>query len=272
MHRRELLGAAAGAVLAPFLFEKATFPKPRRVGVQLYTLRDRMAAGVQHTLEQVAAIGFREVEFAGYFDHPPDRLRRWLDEVGLTAPAAHLPLDNPKLDLSATLDAAAILGHSYVILASLPQQQQASTDGFRQAAIRLNEVGRVARAHGMRVAYHNHDFEFRRLAGVHPYTLLLDETDPDLVDMEVDVYWMTRAGEDPVGYFQKYPGRFRLCHLKDLDHGGQITEVGSGQIDFRRILAEGDTAGLRHVFIEHDHPRNSLDSVRSSYNYLRRLA
>jgi len=244
----------------------------RRLGVQLYTLRDRMAAAVQRTLEQVAAIGFREVEFAGYFGHPPSRLRRWLDEVGLTAPAAHLPLDDPKLDIPATLDAAATLGHSYVILASLPQEQQASVGGFRQAAIRLNEVGRAARAHGMRVAYHNHDFEFRRLAGVHPYTLLLDETDSDLVDMEVDVYWMTRAGEDPLRYFQKYPGRFRLCHLKDMDHGGKITEVGSGQIDFRRILAEGEIAGLRHFFIEHDHPRNSLDSVRSSYNYLRRLA
>jgi sugar phosphate isomerase/epimerase len=266
-----LLKAAALAALSPSVTAWHRRVRLDRIGVQLYTLRDLMQVSVQQTLEQVAAVGCRSVEFAGYFNTPPRRLRRWLDDAGLTAPAAHLPLDDPAQDLTAILDAAAVLGHSYLVLASLSLQQRATIGGFRIAAERLNRIGELAKPYNMRAAYHNHDFEFVRIAGMHPYTVMLEETDPDLVAMEVDVYWMVRAGEDPLAYFEKYPGRFHLCHLKDMDGLRRITEVGSGGIDFPGILAARRTAGLRHFFIEHDDPQHPIQSVRSSYDYLTRL-
>ena len=269
VHRRDLLKMVAYSAF-PGIRRLALRPPLERVGVQLYTLREMMANDVPRTLEQVAALGCKEVEFAGYFDHPPKRLRRWLDETGLTAPAAHLPLDDPELNLRTTLDNGATLGHSYVILASLPLLER-SIAGFQRAAARLNYIGSMARARGVGAAYHNHDFEFERSSGRHPYTVLLEETDPALVAMEIDVYWMTRAGEDPLAYFQRYPGRFHLCHLKDMDRKGRITDVGSGVIDFPKILAARQRAGLRHFFIEHDNPQNALGSVHSSLKYLNGL-
>lgn len=195
-------------------------------------------------------------------------MRRWLDQAGLTAPSAHLPLDNPRLDLSALLDTAAELGHRYLILASLPSEKQTTVDGIRWAAGRLNHVGGLARRRGMRVAYHNHDFEFVPMTGKLPYDILLEETDPALVAMEIDLYWMAKAGEDPLTYFHNYPGRFHLCHLKDMNRSGQITEVGSGCIEFPEILAARAQAGLRHFFVEHDSPGEPSQSIRTSFQYL----
>lgn len=269
VHRRDLLRMVAYSAF-PGVTRLALRPPLERVGVQLYTLREMIGTDVQRTLEQVAALGCKEVEFAGYFDHPPKRLRCWLDDAGLTAPAAHLPLGNPKLDLRATIDNAATPGHWYIILASLPLLER-SIGAFQRAAARLNHIGSMARARGIRAANHNHDLEFERSSGRHPYTLLPAETDPALVAMEIDVYWMTRAGEDPLAYFQRDPGRFHLCHLKDMDRKGRITDVGSGVIDFPKLLAARQRAGLRHFFIEHDHPRNALGSVRSSLKYLNGL-
>jgi sugar phosphate isomerase/epimerase len=269
MHRRDLLKMVAYSALPSI----APLPLSRpvvRVGVQLYTLRDLMQRDTQRTLQEVAALGCKEVEFAGYFDHPPKRLRRWLDDAGLTAPAAHLPLDDPQLDLGATLDTAATLGHSYIVLASLPLLDR-SIEDFQRAARRLNQIGSLARSRGIRAAYHNHDFEFKPASGRHPYRVLLEETDPALVAMEMDIYWLTKAGEDPLAYFERYPGRFHLCHLKDMDQKRRITEVGSGLIDFPRILAARDRAGFRHLFIEHDDPTDALASVGSSIRYLNGL-
>jgi sugar phosphate isomerase/epimerase len=269
MFRRDLLKMVACAAVPSVLRLPLTRPLAR-VGVQLYTLRELMQSDAQRTLEQVAALGCQEVEFAGYFNHPPKRLRRWLDDAGLTAPAAHLPLDNRQLDLQATLDTAGILGHSYVVLASLPLLERGIED-FQRTAQRLNQIGRLAAARGIRAAYHNHDFEFKQTSGRHPYTVLLEETDPALVVLEMDVYWLTKAGEDPIAYFEKYPDRFHLCHLKDMDQRRRITEVGSGLIDFPRILRARESAGFRHFFIEHDDPADALASVSLSLRYLNGL-
>jgi sugar phosphate isomerase/epimerase len=269
MHRRDLLAIAAYSAL-PSIGHLPLSPPLNRVGVQLYTLRDLMQRNAQRTLQEVAAVGCKEVEFAGYFDHPPKRLRRWLEDAGLTAPAAHLPLNDPKLDLEATLDTAAILGHSYIVLASMPLLDRSIKD-FQRAAGRLNQIGSLARARGISAAYHNHDFEFKQTSGRHPYTVLLEETDPALVAMEMDVYWLTNAGEDPLAYFERYPGRFHLCHLKDMDQKRRITDVGNGLIDFPKILGARDHAGFRHFFIEHDNPTDALASVRSSFHYLNGL-
>ena len=242
MHRRDLLKTVACSAL-PYVAHLPLSRPLTRVGVQLYTLRELMQRDAQRTLEQVAALGCKEVEFAGYFNHPPRLLRRWLDDAGLTSPSAHLPLDDPQLNLGATLDTSAILGHSYVVLASLPLQER-SIDDFKRVAGRLNQIGSLAKARGLLAAYHNHDFEFQPGSERLPYIVLLEETDPSLVAMEMDIYWLTKAGGNPLAYFQKYPGRFHLCHLKDMDRKRRITDVGSGLIDFPGILGARERAGF----------------------------
>jgi sugar phosphate isomerase/epimerase len=269
VNRREFLELAALGTLGS-LAPRITEARPLdRIGLQLYTVRKLMEANVRTTLEAVAKVGYREVEFAGYFGARPSELRRWLDDLGLTAPAAHVPLLDGELDQ--LFDAAAELGHRYLVQASLPLLQRRSMDSFRHAAASLNRAGEAARKRKLLVAYHNHDFEFRSTGGIVPYDVLLAETDPSLVSFEVDLYWMAKAGRDPLRYFAAHPGRFRLCHLKDIDARSRMTEVGRGRLDFTRILGQPTKAGLEHFFVEHDNPRDPLASIRTSYDYLRTL-
>ena len=269
MNRREFLELAAVGPLGAMTFRRRESLRLERIGVQLYTVRDLMQANVRATLELVARVGYQEVEFAGYFDTPLDRLRRWLEDFGLTAPAAHVPL----LDgtLGGIFDAAQEVGHRYLVQGSIPVSQRRSLDGYRRLAESLNQVGAAAREHNLMVAYHNHDFEFKPMGGIVPYDVLLSETDPALVWLEVDFYWMAKAERDPLPYFAAHRDRFRLCHLKDINGRGRITEVGSGRLDFQRILSQRDQAGLRHFFVEHDEPRDPTASIRTSYEYLRKL-
>jgi sugar phosphate isomerase/epimerase len=270
MKRREFLELAALGMIGALASPQREALRLTRIGLQLYTVRKLMEASVPLTLEQVSKVGYQEVEFAGYFGNYPAQLRRWLDDFGLTAPAAHLPLQEKKLE--DLMDAAAELGHRYLVLASLPPAQRLTLDGYRRAAAVLNRAGEQARKRGLAVAYHNHDFEFRDRGGIVPYDVLLAETDPELVWLEVDFYWMAKAGRDPLRYFAAHSGRFRLCHLKDIDERGSITEVGRGRLDFPALLRRRDQAGLRHFFVEHDHPREPLESIRESYRHVRSLS
>lgn len=263
--RRQFVELAALGTLGAIIPPARVGLRPR-LGVQLFTLRALMEASVPLTLEQVAKLGYTEVEFAGYFGVRPSQLRRWLDDFGLAAPSAHVSLLDG--DLEQISDVAAELGHRYLIQASLPLPERRSLDTYRRVAASLNRAGAAARNRNLAVAYHNHDFEFRPLGGMVPYDVLLAETDPSLVWMEMDLYWIAKAGRNPLPYFAAHPGRFRLCHLKDMDQRGRITDVGGGTLDFPRILAQRQKAGLRHFFVEHDEPRDPMGSVQASYNYL----
>lgn len=247
------------------------------IGVQLYTVRDAMRADPDAALARLAAIGYREVEFAGYHDRAPRALRATLDRVGLTAPSAHVPLEDvAPARLGAALEAAGTMGHRWLVVPWLaPAQRAADADGWRRLADRLTAAGRTAAAAGVRLAYHNHDFELRPLAdGTRPLDVLLAATDPSLVDFELDVYWATFAGQDPVAWLDRHPGRIRLLHLKDSggapDHA--MLSVGAGRIDFPRLLAAGARAGVRHAFVEHDAPSDAFASVTASHAYLAGLA
>jgi sugar phosphate isomerase/epimerase len=266
MNRREFLELAGLGTLSAIVPPHPQDPLVDPIGLQLYTVRTLMETSVPLTLEMVAKIGYREVEFAGYFGARPEQLRRWLDDLGLSSPAAHVPvLDG---NLNQLFEAAAVLGHRYLVQASLPPQQRVSADSYRRVAAALNRAGEQARRRDLRVAYHNHDFEFSRRDDAVPYDILLQETDPELVTMELDLYWMTKAKRDPLAYFHHHAGRFRLCHLKDMDQRGRMTEVGRGRVDFPAILSQREKAGLRHFFVEHDHPPDPIASVRASYSYL----
>jgi len=272
MHRRSFLQALSLPILTPLLgtLEKAP-DRIERIGLQLYTVRDLMQADVGRTLEKVAAIGYREVEFAGYFGESPARIRMLLDAVGLEAPSSHVSLQDLTLDPARIFDAAEVIGHRYLVVPSLDPQDRRSLDDYRRVAAALNRAAEIASTRGLWVGYHNHDFELARIGGVLPYDVLLAQTDPTLVCFEMDFYWMTRGRADPVAYLQRHPGRFHLCHIKDMDRRRKMADVGAGRIDFRKILRHREAAGLRHFYVEHDRPVDPLTSIRASYGFLHKL-
>jgi len=231
------------------------------IGVQLYTLRHLMEKNVRMTLQLVAAAGYSEVELAGYYDHSPYDLRCILDGEGLTAPSTHILLDTLNKEFDSVLEGAISLGNKYIVLPYLLEHQRTSLDDYKRLADKMSAWGEACQKAGIRFAYHNHDFEFMRLDGEFPYDIILQQTDRDLVFLELDLYWATKAGHDPVKIIEDNPGRFPLWHIKDMGTDGRIVDVGDGVIDFQRIFLLADQAGLKHGFIEHDttaHPQATL--------------
>lgn len=241
----------------------------RPIGLQLYTVRGEMERDFEATLASVAEIGYREVEFAGYFGRSPRDVRRVLDSLGLVAPSAHVPLEALEDEWDATLAAANIIGHQYLVVAWIPEQQR-TLAGYRRLAAAFERAGERARRSGVRFAYHNHDFEFETVDGMVPYDVLLNMTSPRAVELEMDLYWITKAGADPFAYFARWPGRFPLVHVKDMDATPEqgMTEVGAGIINFGEVIAASRQAGIRHWFVEHDNPDSPIDSIRQSYEAL----
>ncbi len=247
-------------------------PPLERIGLQLYTVRSLMAEDVAATLDAVAAIGYQEVEFAGYFGHAPAQVRALLDAAGLTAPAAHMDLIALQgADLAASIEAALVVGHRWLVVPWIAEELR-TADGYREVAAILNEAGAAAQSAGLRVAYHNHAFEFETVVNDPPgttgYAVLAEALDPSLVDLEIDLHWSAVAGVDALALFAEYPGRFTLCHLKDLTSDGRMADVGAGQIDWDALLARSEQAGLQHYFVEHDQPDDPIASVEASYRYL----
>ena len=245
-----------------------------RIGLQLYTVRGRMASDPVATLREVAGVGYREVETAGLFDLSPEEFRSALDDAGLVSPAGHFPINAVREQPSATLAIARTLGQQWLVVPYLDEGER-TADGYQRLADDLNRFGVAARDEGIRVAYHNHDFEFAPLAdGRTGFDLLLEGTDSSLVDIELDLFWAVKGGHDPIAIFAAHPGRFTLCHVKDMADiaaSQEMVAVGEGEIDFAGIFAHGE-AGLRHYFVEHDNPDDPIASIRTSFEHLRQLS
>jgi sugar phosphate isomerase/epimerase len=242
------------------------------IGVQLYTVRSLLERDFEGALAAVAAIGYREVELAGYHGRTPPDVRAALGRAGLLAPSQHVSIEAIRDGLSRVLDEAHILGSKFIVVAWIPEAQR-SLDGYHAAAELFNRAGERARAAGIGFAYHNHAFEFDRLDGRVPYEVLLERCEPRYVAFEMDLYWIVKGGGDPLAYFDRWPGRFPLVHLKDSTGppAHRMVDVGAGRIPWKAIFARRDQAGIRHVFVEHDAPPDPLASIRRSYDYLRRL-
>jgi len=230
-----------------------------------------MAEDVDGTLARVASVGYREVEFAGYFERSPREVRSALDAAGLEAPAAHVLLTEESDAWERTIEAATTIGHQALIVPWIPENRRRTLDDYRAVAESLNRAGEKVRSAGLRFAYHNHDFEFASVEGRVPYDVLLEATDPELVAFELDLFWITKGGYRPLDYFARYPGRFEFVHVKDMAADGTMVEVGRGTIDFAAIFAKGADAGIRHYFVEHDEPSDPFESIGTSYEYLRGL-
>lgn len=274
MRRRRFVEAvAAGAV--PMLLPHDMLGMRRRlqpVGLQLYTVRDLMKADFEGTLAAVAKVGYKEVEFAGYFGRTPGQVKEALKAAGLSAPSAHVPLPAGNSEWSGACETAADIGLEYLVIPSVPKEDRATLADWQQLAKRFNELGKASRRHGIRFAYHNHEYEFVMTGDRLPYDVLLEETDRDVVEFEMDIFWIRRGGQDPLAYFRKWKGRFPMVHVKDMTLDGKMVDVGTGTIDWPSIYAARKEAGIKHWFVEHDEPADPMQSLAASYAYMKGLS
>jgi sugar phosphate isomerase/epimerase len=277
VNRRAFLQQSAGGLAALALPHRLVgdtgVARLDRIGVQLYTVRDVLPRDFDGTLARIAHIGYQEVEFAGYMGRTAAQVRDAIRRAGLTAPSAHVPLAALGEGWDRVLEDAHTVGHRYVVMPWLDQKDRPNLDAYRRIADRLNRAGEAAARAGIRFAYHNHNFEFAPMENRLPYDVLLESTDPKHVSFELDLYWITKGGQDPLAYFARWPGRFRMVHVKDSagppEH--RMADVGAGTIDWGRIFKHRKEAGIEHYFVERDDPPDPFASVAASYAYLRDL-
>ena len=259
-----------------------------RIGLQLYTVRELMKQDFDGTIAGVAKIGYKEVEFAGYFGKTPKEAKAVIDANGLTSPSAHHPIDALESKLPEIVEGAHVLGQKFIVCPYLDAKMR-TADGYKHLAEACNRAGEATQKAGIQLCYHNHSFEFEKVDGIEgkPFDYLLAQTNPKLVKIEMDLCWMVVAGQDPAAYFNKHPGRFPLVHVKDWTNEGtgsrdyegavghpvtgHMTNVGSGTIDWKKIFAQSGKAGIQHYFVENDDAK-SLDDPKASYEYLSKLA
>lgn len=283
MHNRRSFLATLGATAAGLAIARrsadalsaidtaASRKRLSRIGLQLYTVRRIAAKDLAGTLAQVAQIGYKEVELAGLYDHTAAEFHELLEKNKLTAPSSHLPITAIETDADKTFADAKTLGHQWLTVPSLPQGKRDSVDDWKAVAKRFNTAAAQVKSAGFRFAYHNHNAELRNLGGgTTPLDVLVSESDPSLVSFEMDLYWVVNGGGDPLAFLAKYPGRFKMLHVKDSagpEH--RIVDVGTGDIDFRTIFARAK--GVEHYFVEHDNPSDEMASISTSYKYLANL-
>ncbi len=275
---------SAGLFLSPE-FRKST----PLIGLQLYTVRDAMAKEPEATLAKVAQIGYTSVEGATYtgsekfYGMTPSAFKNVLKKNGLVIPSSHYRLGEEEPngeimngtilhDWDKAVDDAAEAGVKYMVCAWLAESERGSLDHYKSVADHLNTAGERCKKAGIQLCYHNHDFEFIKQGDTYPYDILM-AADKDLVKMEVDLYWVTKAGQDPLKLFNEHPGRFPLWHVKDMDNTADknFTEVGNGIIDFKEIFKHKDEAGMKYFFVEEDKcPGSPFDSITTSIKYIKK--
>ena len=270
-------GAGAGTGAAAASSSTAAGANANMIGLQMYTVRDQLTKDFDATVEQIAKIGYRNLEFAGYYNRTPEQVRALLDRVGAVSRSAHIGAQLMRQDAAAQIRSAKTIGQEYITLPSYNWGREGLA-GWRKGIAEFNTWGAMCRDAGLKLAYHNHANEFAPLEGTTGYDVLVKEVDPKLVDFELDLYWAKFADQDPVALFAKYPGRFTMWHVKDMSVAGTqkgMTPVGKGTMDFKAIFANARQSGMKYFFVEHDtagqYPGGSLASVQASYDYLRQL-
>jgi sugar phosphate isomerase/epimerase len=275
MLRRSFLASLGLAAIAPHAMRAST-RRLKRVGIQLYSLRDDARRDVERTLADIAAIGYNDVELLGSmnnFGMPPARLRTVLDRNGLRAPSTHVG-GNALNELDRQLDDALTLGHEYVIVASLPITGPRTVADYQRWADRLNESGKRARERKLWIGFHNHANDFTPVDGVRPYDVLVERTDPAVVRMQLDTGNLAMAGLDPHDYMGRFGPRYWTFHIKDVPRLGATNdaELGTGAIDFTRLLASIDDIDDKHLFVEQEtYPGTPLESMRRDYTFISTL-
>ena len=287
MNRRKFLAssiavAVAGAVAAKPALSWAE-PTKRPLGVQLYTVRDQAEKDLPSVLAAIRSIGYEEVEpYWNVYTHPAPELKRMINDHGLRVPSGHFDYDG----IEGKLDYAATLGLEYMICPMLPEKDRHEPDTYKKAAERLNHFGEQARKRGLHFGFHNHNYEFFHFSSgageTTGFDILMQHTDENLVCLEMDCYWITQAGLDPLNMFRRYGHRIRMLHLKDrlpgfppsqeLNNDAQhFTPVGTGTINWKRILEAAEKHDIRHLFVEQDSGGVPLENVKTSFKNLEAL-
>jgi sugar phosphate isomerase/epimerase len=285
--RRKFLTQAgmlsAGLMIAPHLLSAKS---SNIVGLQLYSLRDQLPKDVKGVIAKVAAAGYKEVETFGYSKQngfwglDAKAFSGLLKANGLKTPSGHFDMNeylvHDKTDAFETyLEAANITGMTYIIIPSINGEVLKSADQFKQVAEKMNKAAEICKKSGLQLGYHNHNFEWKPIDGTTFYDTILKETDAKLVHMEMDIFWVVRAGQDPVKLFEQHPGRFALCHIKDRDktQTDLNTEIGKGSIDFKIILSHAKLAGLKHFIVEQENYINidPFVSIAESAAYVKNV-
>ena len=282
-----------------------------KMGIQLFSVPKMLSEDFVAGIKMLSKMGYKEVELygpypfsaqvardnwskigtmlgfsgSGYFGKTAKEIKKILDDHGLKAPSAHTDWDTLVNNMSQLGEAAHILGHDYVVLPSIPDDKRTSLDDYRRIADTFNTIGETAKKNGIRFGYHNHGYGIKPKDGQVPLQIILDHTDPKLVFFEMDIFWTTAGGADPITYLSKYPNRYKMLHLKDMkekkefsgDGGsaaqwiplfGMMTAAGDGVIDLTGIVKKAKEIGVEHYFVEQDMVAHPEIVLSKSYNYL----
>jgi sugar phosphate isomerase/epimerase len=306
--RREFLIQSSAALTAAATFAGVPFrldanPLGLPVGLQLYTVKDELAKDYDGTLAKVAAVGYKEVELAGFFGRKPAEIKASLDKAGLHCGSLHIPAPN---QLTEAMDYAKVIGAKYVITSVLLPERftEAGTkpdrdamraklksltlDDYKSIAEQCNHMGEQAKQAGLQLGYHNHNIEFKPFPGGTGYDELLRSTDPKLVKLELDCGWMSSAGFNPATYISKYPDRYRMLHIKDFKltskpsfgmwppESPEPTELGRGSVDYKPIFSAAQKAGhIEWYYVEQEPPYEDmpvLEAIKVDYEYVHNLS
>ena len=277
--RRDFFKISAASALGIMLFGPmacktvVTNRKSFGVGLQLYSIRDAMAADVLGTLQKVSDLGYKNLELANYsngmfYGYAPKEFKKMVNDLGMDILSSHAAVESTGITIENAqkmADDHAEVGVKYCVQPWVNEQDR-KIETYKSMVADWNKVGEIMQGVGIQFGYHNHNFEFATIDGIVPfYDIYMKELDPELVTMELDLFWATKGGQDPVDMFNKYPGRFKLLHLKDMTLNNapyydvikdDITSVGGGLIDFKRILAAKEIAGTKYTFVEDDNQGN----------------
>jgi sugar phosphate isomerase/epimerase len=284
MNTRRAFIKNSGLLTAGLMIKPADLLKSQKtVGLQLYSVRDVIVKDPKGVLQKVAAAGYSEVEMYGldaenkFYGLTVNEMVQVLKNNHLKSPSGHYAPEHFLYengngdDVKNFCEVGHKLGNSFIIIPWLKEENRKTIDQYKLLAERINKAGEICKAAGMQLAYHNHDFEFIDINGQHGYDILLNNTDSHLVKMEMDLYWVVRAGYDPVALFKKHPGRFPFWHVKDMDKADRTknTEVGNGTVNFKTIFANAKIAGVTHYIVEQEnnYMPDIFTSIKTSCSY-----
>ncbi|MCK5337627.1 MAG: TIM barrel protein [Bacteroidales bacterium] len=278
MKRRTFIRTTSAGMIAGMLMPKGilanSMPAKHNIGLQLYSLRNEIKDDLPGSLEKISNIGYKNLEAAGYQDGKfygmnPAAFKSLVEDYGMKLTSSHVTFE--KDEISTVLQAHREAGVKYMVWPWLSNEQRKSLDSYKIVIEKFNTIGELCNQNGLLFGYHNHAFEFTPIEGVIPYDLMLESTDPGFVFMQIDLYWAVYAGIDPIAYFEKYPGRFKLWHVKDMLAGElkEMTEVGTGVIDYKKIFESASLSGMKEFFVEQDVIRgDGFESVKKSFDYM----
>ncbi|MFM7327373.1 MAG: sugar phosphate isomerase/epimerase family protein [Bacteroidota bacterium] len=317
IQRRTFIKQSAAAVsgLAALSLAGCVAPAPgRNWGIQLFTIPKWCSDDFTGTLRKLSDLGYRELELfgpypfsdqstkdswkglaeqmsipnTGFYGMEVPELKKLLSDLGLTVPSVHLDLATMRNGMHPAMEQFATLGARYAAIPALMGQPISTLDDFKRFAEEFNGFGKQMKEHGITFVYHNHGYEHAPKDGRIPMDVLIEETDPELVKFELDIFWMQAAGADPVAYLKKYPGRFRLMHVKDAAEPvrfsgdgstadqwmaifGKMADPGTGVFDIKGMIAAGVESGVEHFYLEHDLTRNPETTLTNSINYFKTI-